>query len=288
MTSIIDRNTRDKIAIKIKQGKTNAQIAEELIVSRRSAGRFRDKVDNNETLEPKHVDKSSFNNPNAKIDENYIFELKKSVDEKSELTLEKRSLYLEEKTNIKISQVQLRTHLKRLNATKKNYTTTYFESKSPVNQTRKKLFLKEHDPKYGINRKDNQYIPLLLTCSTDESGWENDRNVTKGYGFIRKIPPIKNSTTKKTSGRSYRDNSSRIYKTNLKHSKFKLNVIATICLDFETPVPYFEINEVNTTGSIYANYISNRTLPDHVKYDIIDRHSAHRSTDSNIKRGIDQ
>ena len=285
MPAPIDIKTRNKIAYKINENKTDKVIAEELLVSRRTVSRFREKIKNNESLEAKYVDTSSFHNSNAKIDENFIKELEKSVIEKPELTNKKRSIYLEEKTDIKLSPNQIRLNIKSLNVTKKKYSTTYFESKSSINQSRKFFFLKDHDPKSTNKDKEHKYIPLLLTCSTDESGWDNSKNITKGYGFIRKIPPIKNSQKRICSGRSYRDNSSRIYKTNLKHSKFKLNVIATICLDYKKPVPYFEINEENTNGSIYADYISNRTLPSHIKYDIIDRHSVHRSTKSNILRG---
>ena len=285
MPTPIDINTRNKIAFKLNQGKSISVIAQDLLVSRRSIGRIKDKIEKNQSLLPKHVDRTYYKNSNSKIDKNYIIELEKSIKEKPELTNTKRSIYLEDKTTIKISANQIRLHMVSMGVTKKKFSTQYYESKSPINQSRKKTFLAIHDSKSTKNKKDDQHIPLLLTCSTDESGWENDVNVKKGYGFIRKIPPIKKLDNRKTSGRSYRDNSSRLYKINLKHSKFKLNLIATICLDFENPVPYFEINEENTTGSIYANYISHRTLPSHVKYDIIDRHSTHRSTKSNIIRG---
>jgi len=81
------------------------------------------------------------------------------------------------------------------------------------------------------------------------------------------------------------DNDTRIHKKAIKHSKYRLNIIATVYLDYQNPIPYFEINEETTTGSIYAKYISDRVLPEHINFDIIDRHSTHRAYKSNIKRG---
>jgi hypothetical protein len=105
-------------------------------------------------------------------------------------------------------------------------------------------------------------------------------------GIIHKnYPPIKKNKQKNFYSRSYKNNNSRIKQITPKHSSFKLNLIATIALDIQNPVPYFEINEESTNGSIFANYIGKRTLPDHIRYDIIDRHSTHKSNKANIERG---
>jgi hypothetical protein len=63
-----------------------------------------------------------------------------------------------------------------------------------------------------------------------------------------------------------------------------LNIIAS-CLDFDNPIPFFEISEKYTNGSIFAMYVRNRTLPDHILYDIQDRHSSHFATQANYSRG---
>ena len=85
--------------------------------------------------------------------------------------------------------------------------------------------------------------------------------------------------------RSYRNDSSRIYQKNLKHPTKQINLIATICLDWDDPVPYWELNEEYTDGSIYVHFVSDRTLSRHIKWDIQDRHKSHQATNANIERG---
>lgn len=40
-----------------------------------------------------------------------------------------------------------------------------------------------------------------------------------------------------------------------------------------------------TNGSVYSNFVLNRKLPQRIKFDIIDRHGAHKSTTANERRG---
>ena len=47
----------------------------------------------------------------------------------------------------------------------------------------------------------------------------------------------------------------------------------------------WEISENYTNGSIYVDYIENRDILIHIKYDIIDRHGAHKAKKANVDRG---
>jgi len=268
ITKPYDLRTVNNVITKLNEKKNPSTIEKELLISRRTIGWIENKILNNEDFGPKIVDRSLFRNPNSKITESYIEELKKSVIEKPDFTAKQRAQHLFGKTGILISGSQVSVHLKSIHATKKDYSIIFTESTSEINQFRKKTFLKLHDPKSAVNRKSSDYIPLLLCGATDESGFDNDKTTKKGYGFIKKIKPIKNLFTNKNSGRSYRDNDTRIHKKAIKHSKYRLNIIATVYLDYQNPIPYFEINEETTTGSIYAKYVSDRVLPEHIKFDI--------------------
>jgi hypothetical protein len=105
----------------------------------------------------------------------------------------------------------------------------------------------------------------------------------RGVGLIRQEEPQRGM--RKDSGRSYRNNRTRISHNILKHANGQLNVIATCCLDFDNPIPYFEISEKYTNGSIFAKYVQNRNVPNHIRYDIQDRHSSHFATKANYSRG---
>jgi hypothetical protein len=50
-------------------------------------------------------------------------------------------------------------------------------------------------------------------------------------------------------------------------------------------VPSFTVSENYTNGSVFEEFISNRNLGNHVKYDIIDRHGSHKAVQANINRG---
>ena len=122
-----------------------------------------------------------------------------------------------------------------------------------------------------------------MCSSTDESGWNNDTAKKRGIGLVRQNLLVKG--IKSVAGRSYRSNASRIYQDTQKHPAAQVNLIATICLDWNTPVSHFEISERYTDGSIFAKFVSNRPLPDHVLFDILDRHGSHLSVKANEKRG---
>ncbi len=125
------------------------------------------------------------------------------------------------------------------------------------------------------------YHSLLLSASTDESGFDNQFKKEYGRSEIRKS--IKKS--KKNAGKSYRNNSSRVYGKSKKHSQFTLHLIATICLDPTNPVPGWHISKNYTNGSKFVQFIIERELPEHIQFDIIDRHGAHKAGKANIDRG---
>jgi hypothetical protein len=78
----------------------------------------------------------------------------------------------------------LNNNLKTIKATKKHFTTIYSESETKINQNRKKIFLQQHDPK---SMKGKDYIPLILSCSTDEFGWKSDLRRKQGWELYIKI-----------------------------------------------------------------------------------------------------
>jgi transposase len=90
---------------------------------------------------------------------------------------------------------------------------------------------------------------------------------------------------KGNSGKSYRNNRSRVYGKTKKHSEFTLHVIATIALDKKHPVQAFSISEDYTNGSVFEQFVSTRNLANHIEYDIIDRHGSHKAVQANINRG---
>jgi hypothetical protein len=70
-----------------------------------------------------------------------------------------------------------------------------------------------------------------------------------------------------------------------KHLDFTLHVITTIQLDLKNSVPLFTVSENYTNGSVLEEFILNKNLGDHVKYDIINRHGSHKAVQANINCG---
>jgi hypothetical protein len=97
--------------------------------------------------------------------------------------------------------------------------------------------------------------------------------------------PASHPGSKISHSKLYRKNKSRCYDTVKKHANFRLHVIATIFLDPFNPVPAFQVSNEYTNGSVYSNFILNRKLPQTIKFDIIDRNGAHKSTAANERRG---
>jgi len=285
ITVPISKDLRERIVYNYEKHMPLKQIEDEFGVSKSSIYNFVNMKKKKLSLNPKIVNRKGYLNPHAKVTKSYLEKIKKIATENNHLNQKQLSKKMEEKTGIKVSPSDICKIEKNLNLTKKKYSTTYSESNSDVNQFRKTKYLKEHDPRSTKKMKGYSYRSLLLSCATDESGWDNNIVKTYGIGMIHKNPPIKIKQEKLDSGRSYRNNETRIYKTKLKHPKFKLNVIASICLDLKKPVPYYQINDEYTNGSVFGDFVENRNLPDHIKYDIIDRHSSHKSINANIERG---
>lgn len=112
--------------------------------------------------------------------------------------------------------------------------------------------------------------------------------ITRRYG--KSQIKTKKSTNKnmpgirKTAGGSYTDRSSVIHLVKVKNPSKKLNLIATICLDPDNPVPGFYFSEAYVDGVIFSHYIDKLRFPRLVKYDMIDGASYHKAKDSNIRR----
>ena len=64
-----------------------------------------------------------------------------------------------------------------------------------------------------------------------------------------------------------------------------MHLIATIFLDPTNPVPGWHISKDYTDGSKFAKFVMDRELPNHIKFDIIDRHGSHKAGKANIDRG---
>ncbi len=80
-----------------------------------------------------------------------------------------------------------------------------------------------------------------------------------------------------TIGRSRRYPGSRVYTQQKKHTAFRLNVCATICLDRDCPVIKLEFRKTTYTGIAYSNYLNNLQVPEWIRGDIIDRHTIHQA-----------
>jgi hypothetical protein len=152
-----------------------------------------------------------------------------------------------------------------------------------LNQERRDTFVTTHDPK-SAPQKNMEYRSLLLCSSTDESSFDDQSMREYGWTIISKNR-VHQSNSIKNAGKSYRDNRSKSYGESLKHSKFKIHVIATICLDPTNFIPAFKINTCYTDGSVFGEFVENRNLPEHILYDIQDRHKLHSSIQANINRG---
>jgi hypothetical protein len=146
---------------------------------------------------------------------------------------------MDAKTGIKLSKSSMSQLMNRLNITRKKKTTLYEDSFLPINQERKEDFIKLHDP-FSRDPSNIGYHSLLLSCSTDESGFDNQSRRETGRSEIKKSP----KKSKKNAGKSYRNNGSRVYGKAKKHSQFTLHLIATICLDPTNPVPEWHISKI--------------------------------------------
>jgi transposase len=135
----LDTRTKLSIVEALNDKKSQRQIAKELHVSKSSVQRIQTKVEHKEDIKIKIPNRRCNNNPNSKVTQNYIDLILKSITEFQEYILKQRSKYLNSKTNIKISELQLLQLLKKHKITKKNFSTKYYESITPINQNRKKI-----------------------------------------------------------------------------------------------------------------------------------------------------
>jgi transposase len=269
--------TREKVVESFKNEKSQEQIFEETGVSKRSQQRFIKTARDQQPLGVKKRSRRGLSNNHSKVTQEYLDLLEKDVKQNSDSTDKERVRVLEAKTGIKITPMALSNWRRKLNITKKLKTIFYNEGTTPTNQLRRKQFIKQHDPKV----KGNKYIPLVLCSSTDEMGRDNNAIKKRGFSKTR----LKNTNHNRgLAGGSYRSDQSRVFAKQLKHSKFTLHVIATICLDPTNPVPAFQINTENTDGVKFGEYVEERTLPDFIKFDILDRHSSHKCVKANEQR----
>jgi transposase len=269
--------TREKVVKDFMNGKSQELIKKDTEVSKRSQQRFIKMTRDQQSLGIKKRSQIGISNNHSKVTQEYLDLLEKDVKQNSDSTDNQRMKVLEAKTGIKITPKQLGKWRRKLNITKKLKTTFYNEGTTPINQLRRKEFIKQHDPKV----KGNKYIPLDLCSSTDEMGKDNNTIKKRGFSKTR----LKSTNHNRgLAGGSYRSDQSRVFAKQLKHSKFTLHVIATICLDPTNPVPMFKINTENTNGVKFGEYVEERELPKHIKFDIIDRHSAHKCVKANEQK----
>jgi transposase len=112
-----------------------------------------------------------WNQRNSKVTEEYLKKLKSKVENQNDLTVvELRSQLLSE-TGIDITERRIQQILKDLKFIKKRKTLLYEDADLPINQQRTKNFVHSHDTK--STKIQNEYKPLLLCSSTDESGFDN-------------------------------------------------------------------------------------------------------------------
>ena len=264
--------------VELKQkGWTTHRIKEATGVSEATQRRYCQRLKKGISLGVTKSNRSLYNNGNSKITPEYIRLLKECVVQNDSLNTRERREELNKKTGICLGKSRFASLLKDLNITRKKKTFLYEDASLPINQQRREQFIKDHTPKKGIKS-------LLLSSSTDENGFDNQAKRMHGWTMVR-TEPASPPGSKISHGKSYRNNKSRCNGTVKKHANFRLHVIATICLDPFNPVPAFQVSTEYTNGSVYSNFILNRELPQTIKFDIIDRHGAHKSTTANERRG---
>jgi len=126
-----------------------------------------------------------WNNGNSKYTEDYCEMLRSLVEEKDDLTNDEYIKEMEIKTGIKLSNPSMSRLMRKINITTKKKTTLYEDSFLPINQERKQNFIKLHNP-FSKTSNNNTYHSLLLSSSTDESGFDNQLRREKGRSEIRK------------------------------------------------------------------------------------------------------
>ncbi len=214
-----------------------------------------------------HVDRSGFNNGNAKINKEYVSKLKRMARRKNDLTVKEFAEKLKDQTGIQMTVGGLAKFMKKAGITRKQKTTLYHDRTLPQNIHRKKLFL----PLFHTD------IDFPHCCATDEAGIKADHNRKYGYSLIQKVRSKNNKNRRKISGGSYRDNRSRVYGFKPKHSPFSLHLIATIALDHRKPVVHYWLSKIYTNSVRFSSFVKERKLPDWITHDIIDRASIHNT-----------
>jgi hypothetical protein len=73
---------------------------------------------------------------------------------------------------------------------------------------------------------------------------------------IRRLTKKELTQKRIASGGSYQDKTSVVYENVKKNSNtFRLNLIATICIDERRPVPHFKLDEEYANGSVFATML---------------------------------
>lgn len=234
----------------------------------------------NGITEKSKKDCTLFNNNNCKIIPEFIDRMKEIIKEKPDLYDHEIAKRLDQELNISLTPARIQQLRKKYKITRKLKQKRYSDRYSKNNIEYLENFKKVHRPKFGK-------LKYFQIASTDEAGFESTikRRYAKSQVKITKISSAELKKRREISGGSYQDKSSVIYDTTEKHHSFRLNLVATICLNPATPVVFYKLDCEYTNGDVFAQYVLDRDLPPHITHDFIDRASVHRSVKANNKHG---
>lgn len=273
-------NDKREIVVQMKKaGMSETKIKELTGVSSRSQRRYV-KLDQEGSVMIKKPDRTGSNNSRGKVTEEYLTALRVLVAEKCDLFDDELVDELHEQTGIRITSSHMVKIRKKIGISRKLKSIHYPERTLPENIKLAKQFRENHC-------RINSPISLQHCSSTDECGFKSD--IQRRYGksqikitreYKKDRPPIR-----KSSGGSYYKSESKVYGVAQKHAAWKINLIATICLDPDNPVPGFEFSDEYVNGVIFSHYVDGLDWSSIVTHDLMDKASFHVSRKGNEKKG---
>jgi hypothetical protein len=268
---------REKVVKLRSHGVKASTIKKKTGVSARSQRRYAARIRHQESLEAKTPNKKGAPGPHSKVTEAIKKDITEERGKKRERSDRERQADIEQRFGERLSIPTISRIRKRARVTKKKSSTREAEQRKKHVWEKKRKRRKSHHPKTGN-------ISIEACAATDEGGlWSNER---KKWVYSRVRQRRVKHRNVRLSGRSYRDNRSRVSLWKRRHPSFTVHLALTVCLNEDKPVAGFHISDEYFDSRNFLSYVKKRKMPPGVTHDLIDNYSTHTAVKTLRQRGL--